>query len=108
MSRVLALGLLIMASAVHGRTSFGLDFGWKFNLGNADQPDSALCPASTWTKNLSGYYCPSWAHQAAYQLTMDECRLYCCGDPCEWQPPLCNRRLMKLPTTSVRRVGFPR
>jgi beta-galactosidase/beta-glucuronidase len=71
----------LLAASVQGRTSYNFDFGWKFHLGNVNQPDSALCPDSGWSKKLDGMYCPGWAHQAAYQLTMDECRLYCCGDP---------------------------
>ena len=39
------------------------------------------CPGSVWTESLDGMYCGGWAHQGAYALTFDECKLYCCGDP---------------------------
>lgn len=70
----------LLALAAAQRQIINFDRDWKFNLGNPDQADDALCPASQWT-NFSGFYCEQWAHQAAYQLTLDECRLYCCSNP---------------------------
>ena len=51
---------------------------WKFHLGDAGQKE--LCPADAFM-SYDNMYCVGWAHQAAYQLTEDECRRYCCGDP---------------------------
>jgi hypothetical protein len=68
---------LLVGLAACSRLSYSFDAGWKFHLGNVEQTDDALCPASVWKTNLDGYYCEGWGHQAAYQLQEDECRLYC-------------------------------
>jgi len=71
------LALLLLCAPALGLEKF--DFGWKFQLGNVANED--MCPSSAFPTNLNGYTCAGWAHQAAYEMTVDECRLYCCGDP---------------------------
>lgn len=86
MVRTLALlvALLLLPAAITAaaapRIATSLDRGWRFHLG--DTPGAApLCPADAFATDLSGMYCPGWAHHGAYGLTAAECRLYCCGDP---------------------------
>jgi hypothetical protein len=91
----------IAQSLVAQRTIYNFDSGWKFHLGNVQQSDDAMvsfpnyitscsvsiivvlsqCLESAWTSSLDGLYCKGWARHGAYDLTAEECRLYCCGDP---------------------------
>eukprot|EP01051_Picozoa_sp_SAG22_P022706 SAG22_NODE_5545_length_995_cov_1.305804_1_plen_254_part_01 len=60
-----------------GRSSHSFDSNWLFHLGDAAGQE--LCPGSAF-KEFKGMYCSDWGHQAAYDLTEDECKRYCCGD----------------------------
>ena len=66
-----------LASAVTKLFPTGFDGGWRFHLGDAASQD--LCPHDAF-ETFDDMYCPGWAHQAAYDITQEECRLYCCGD----------------------------
>jgi hypothetical protein len=72
-----AVAAACMARTAAGRSVHDFDAGWKFHLGDAAAQE--LCPDDAF-KPFIGMYCPQWAHQAAYSITLDECRRYCCGD----------------------------
>ena len=59
------------------RSTHSFDSNWLFHLGDAAKQE--LCPGSAF-EEFKGMYCPTWGHQAAYDITEDECKRYCCGD----------------------------
>lgn len=59
------------------RSIHSFDSNWLFHLGDAAKQE--LCPGSAF-EEFKGMYCPTWGHQAAYDITEDECKRYCCGD----------------------------
>ncbi len=76
--QLLLLGLHALAEcASGGRSTHSFDGGWLFHYGDAAKQE--LCPGSAF-EEFKGMYCPGWGHQAAYDITEDECKRYCCGD----------------------------
>ena len=61
------------------RVRTSLDQGWRFHLGDPCNQD--LCPNNTFAA-FNGVLCSNWGHVNPHgQLTLEECRLTCCGDP---------------------------
>ena len=74
---------LVVHAGCTGLTRHSLDAGWRFHLGDiAGAAD--LCPggADDPFRPLNDTACASWGHANPHgTLSVDECRLACCGDP---------------------------
>ena len=79
---LLLLLLLLLGSFARALVRHPIDFGWRFHLGDPGRQD--LCPgggADPFTA-LNGTACSTWGHVNPHGgLSVDECRLACCGDP---------------------------